>query len=262
MNLGFLAPVLSPPRTNRTAGQQLNRDLRTVAARNASRRAVNGSARAILAEVVGEDLGPEPESWRHWLSDRRGYAYESPTTPKRYYSRVSQHTTYQFASTGYHHNCFARGTPVRTLLGLEPIEDLRVGDQVLTEDPGTGALSYRPVVVVYHNPPSPTLRIVLDGEEIVATPIHRFWRVGKGWTLARDLKPGDALRVLGGPARVAEVRPDVVQPVFNLELSDGHSFFVGREGALVHDNSRIQPASEPFDAAPTLSTAAASRRDR
>ena len=37
----------------------------------------------------------------------------------------------------------------------------------------------------------PTLRIAIGGESIVATGIHRFWKAGKGWTMARELKAGD-----------------------------------------------------------------------
>jgi hypothetical protein len=50
-----------------------------------------------------------------------------------------------------------------------------------------------------------------------------------------------------------------VQPVFNLEVAEGHSYFVGKQGALVHDNSVLQPQSEPFDAPPTLAVASRSR---
>ena len=40
----------------------------------------------------------------------------------------------------------------------------------------------------------------MGGETIVATGIHRFWKAGKGWTMARDLKAGDRLRMIGGVA--------------------------------------------------------------
>ena len=48
------------------------------------------------------------------------------------------------------------------------------------------------------NQPAPTLRIAVGGEAIVATGIHRFWKAGKGWTMARELKAGDRLRMVGG----------------------------------------------------------------
>ena len=71
----------------------------------------------------------------------------------------------------------------------------------------------------------------LGGESVVATGIHRFWKAGQGWVMARDLKPGDVLRTLGGTVRVGSVETEAVQPVFNLEVADGQSFFVGGLGA-------------------------------
>jgi hypothetical protein len=123
-----------------------------------------------------------------------------------------------------------------------------VGDQVLSQDPTTGVLGFLPILAVFQNRPASTLRVALRDETIVATPIHRFWRAGEGWTMARDLRPGDRVRVLGGLSEVASIGRDEVQPVFNLEVAGGHSFFVGKTRALVHDNSLVVPTSEPFDA--------------
>jgi hypothetical protein len=247
---GFWGSVLRSRRVSRrSVDQQIAIDSARVRRVNAARAAHNESARDILIAVTGQDRGPDPDSWRSWLADQRGFAYRSPTpTEKRQIKQVGYYA-------GYHHNCFAKGTPVRTLQGLKPIETLKVGDQVLSENTTSGALCYQSIVTVLHNPPSPTVRIKLEAEEIVATPIHRFWCVGKGWVLARDLKPGDPVRVLGGLARVVAVTDDVVQPVFNLEVASGHSFFVGNQGALVHDNSAIVATTQPFDAAPVLATA-------
>jgi hypothetical protein len=73
--------------------------------------------------------------------------------------------------------------------------------------------------------------------------------------MARDLKPGDLLRSLGDTARVEGVDPADVQPVFNLDVAGGHSFFVGRAGALVHDNGVPGTRLEPFDAPTRLAAA-------
>lgn len=115
-------------------------------------------------------------------------------------------------------------------------------------------------MVAYHNPPNATHRVVLDsGESIVATGIHRLWIAGKGWTMVRELKPGDVLRTLGGVARVESVAPEKTQPVYNLKVAEGESYFVGRSGVLAHDNSMINPVLEPFDA---LATPAKTTSDR
>jgi Pretoxin HINT domain len=150
------------------------------------------------------------------------------------------------------HSCFQAGTPVRTISGPRVIETIRAGDQVLTQDPETGKLSFQPVVAVYHNKPNETLRISLGDEIVGSTLIHRFWKVGKGWVMARDLRPGDLIRSLQGVVQVSSVEKGHVQPVFNLQVADAQSFLVGKLGILVHDNSLVQPVLKPFDATPEL----------
>ena len=160
---------------------------------------------------------------------------------------------FQGAPPATSHHCFAAGTPVRTVDGDRPIDQVRRGDLVLTQDTLTGALSYQPVLAAYHNPPTVTYRVGLGSEELLATGIHRFWRAGKGWAMARDLRPGDSIRVLGGVATVMTASPEKVRPVFNLEVAAGRSFFVGRAGALVHDNSPVEAVPSPFDS-PSVAT--------
>jgi hypothetical protein len=87
---------------------------------------------------------------------------------------------------------------------------------------------------------------------IVATGIHRFRKAGHGWTMARDLKPDDPIRTLAGVLKVRSIEDDSVQPDFNLEVDPTQSYFVGEAGALVHDNSPVDPVSQPFDAAPPI----------
>ena len=70
--------------------------------------------------------------------------------------------------------------------------------------------------------------------------------------MARELKPGDTLRNLGGLVRVAEVEPDSIQPLYNLDVSDPRSFFVGASNVLVHDNTLPDHRLKPFDALPVV----------
>jgi Pretoxin HINT domain len=155
-----------------------------------------------------------------------------------------------------HHACFAAGTPVSTLTGLRPIESLKVGDQVLSQDTESGVLGYQPIVGVHHNPPAETVRIRLKGDTVVSTPVHRFWRPGRGWAMARDLNPGDSVRTSSGRAEVVEIRPEAIQPVYNLDVARTHSFFVGSGRLLVRDNSLPPPTFTPFDAEPDLAALA------
>ena len=241
---------------------------------------LNDRVTQALEGVSGQSLGENPQPWMAWWADQLGYAYRSaPSQPVPTFvqnvpldylpqgvptstTAVAGPTTVTESSASgvtnnFSHSCFKGGTPVHTLGGTRPIETLQVGDRVLTQNSATGALTYQPVVAVFHNRPSPTLRIDLEGETVVATPIHRFWKPGQGWVMARQLKPGDTVRTLGGLAHISAVASDQVQPVFNLQVADAQSFFVGTVGTLVHDNSVLQPVTAPFDAAPSLASVVA-----
>jgi hypothetical protein len=257
--------ALMDPTASRSSAEQLQRDIRSVGSRNAARVRLNNSVQQSLKVVTGQDLGSEPESWKKWWGDQKGFEYVRRPPLKRTIKRVSVATRYEpvfTPRTGI--ECFAAGTPVQTLFGPRPIEDLKVGDRLLSQDASSGALGFQPLIAVYHNPPTATVKLTLEAESaggsrtdsVVATPNHRFWLAGKGWVMARDLKAGDTVRTLGGKARVAAVvASEKVQPVFNLEVAGSHSFFVGGSSALVHDNSEVKPTT-PFDAPPTLTTLA------
>ncbi len=234
-------------------------DVAAIERANAATRKANEPTLTALRAVNGKDHGDDGTAWGRWWTDQLGYAFAGQTataptivevvpiayTPQAAPLVVS--STVGFVGVT-RHSCFAAGTSVRTVEGARRIESIRAGDLVLSQDTRTGSLGYRPVVTAFHNPPSPTLRVDLGGESIVATGIHRFWKAGKGWTMARDLRPGDPVRTLGGVAVVGSVVEDRVQPVFNLELADGRSFLVGDLGALVHDNSPVEATPAPFDA--------------
>ena len=100
--------------------------------------------------------------------------------------------------------CFIKGTRVHTKEGLKPIEEIRIGDWVLSSpEDGSGKPEYKRVVktVVHKNK---TIRQVncynRDGERegVVATGNHPFWVEGTGWTRADRLKEGDVVRFADG----------------------------------------------------------------
>jgi hypothetical protein len=244
---------------------QLAHDVRALEQFNAEARSANAQVRTILQSTTGQDLGDDPIAWSKWWTNELGYATATQTTPRvtiveqvplAYQPTISPLIeSQQVGGQLVHHSCFGGGTLVRTRTGSQPIEGVRPGDLVLTQDSHSGLLTFEPVVAAYHNPPAATLNIDVGGDLVVATPIHRFWKAGQGWVMARELKAGDTVRTLAGRALVRSVAPDRVQPVFNLEVARGSSFFVGTTGVLVHDNSLVFPTPEPFDAAPTLAAA-------
>jgi hypothetical protein len=230
------------------AHQSLAEDIQTVESWNEGIREVNDRVLPLVKNVTGQDLGTDHDAWLKWWNDQLGYAYQSPSTEQK--PTYTQLVVYPMNRT--HSACFAAGTPVQTIDGPKPIEELQVGDRVLSQNTATGALSFQPVMLIHHNPPSPTLKLRLGGETIVATGIHRFWKAGKGWTMARDLKPGDVVRDIGGTSKLESVEPGKVEPVYNLDVAQNRNFFIGKPGHLVYDFSIVQPVAAPFDHVPDL----------
>jgi hypothetical protein len=246
--------------TNEALQRNLATDLQLVETANDQIKLLDGRVLPMLNALTGEDFGSEPEKWKSWWTDQLGYAYKSdvPAT-KPTYTDVQMAEAppslrpVQFGGEWVPvHSCFGVGTLVQTVDGSRAIESLQTGDRVLSQNTSTGALEFEPVVAVYHNRPAHTLHITTDGDAIIATGIHRFWKAGIGWTMARELRPGDRIRTIGGIALVKSVETASVQPVFNVEVARNRDFFVGAHGTLVHDNSLVQPVLGPFDRASDL----------
>jgi hypothetical protein len=255
-------------KTAATAQQQLANDVAAIDDHNVKAGRLNVRVSQVLSSISGKDLGKGREPWKAWFVNLKGYSYTAtpeqprPTlvqnVPLAYQPQpiptvstsasIGKPTTSLTMTPQSRISCFGAGTPVRTLDGSRPIESLRVGDRVLTQSTETGALGYRPVVGVYHNPPSPTFLIKVAGDTIVSSPFHRFWKAGKGWVMARDIRVGDRLRLLEGVSEVTGVEDGKVQLVYNLDVAGDADFFAGNAGALVHDNTLPDPRLAPFDA--------------
>jgi hypothetical protein len=246
-------------RATEVAQQQLLNDLQAIEAANSRSRESNDRILPILNQATGQDFGAKGEDWRRWWTEQLGYEYTA--TAPAYKPTYDQLVPFPYQPAySQRVDCFGAGTPVPTRAGSVAIETLKIGDQVLSQDVRTGALSYQPVMVVHRIADHPTLRIDLGDEAIVTTPIHRFWRAGKGWAMARDLKPGDTLRTIAGTAKVHSVAEDRDQTVHSVEVARNRDFFVGRQAILVHDVGLVQPTPEPFDAAASLPDPVAAAR--
>ena len=127
-----------------------------------------------------------------------------------------------------------------TLAGPLPIEQIKIGDRVLSMDERTGELDYKAVQRPTRRGMTATVSIRFTGGSLRATPGHPFWVVGKGWQVAKHLQPGDHLDAVGGSVLVESVDDDASAPVFNLVVNDFHTYYVGEQRLLVHDNSPLR----------------------
>jgi hypothetical protein len=134
-------------------------------------------------------------------------------------------------------DCLAAGTTVWTLEGHKAIEKVQIGDQVLSQDPETGELAYKPVVATTLRPAAPLIRLETEQGVIRTSGGHPFWQSGQGWVKARDLKPGAMLHTAQQVVRVVKVERVESEPTHNLIVADFHSYFVGEQMILSHDNT-------------------------
>ena len=136
--------------------------------------------------------------------------------------------------------CFSGDTEVYTSDGLVCIEDVQVGDEVWAYNSETGETELKEVLNVWVKETDEILHVsTSDGETIDTTTNHPFYVEEKGWVAAGDLEIGDILcTVDGNKIEVTDTELEkLAEPisVYNLEIVDFHTYFVGEYGVLVHN---------------------------
>ena len=135
-------------------------------------------------------------------------------------------------------NCFVAGTEILTVDGVKNIEDVRVGDWVIADDPTPpGEIEAKQVLEIFVRQTDALVDLYVDGEVISTTGEHPFWVPDTGWVEAKDLVVGSLLQT--GDGRVIDV--DQVEKregkfeVYNFNVEDFHTYFVSDLGILVHN---------------------------
>lgn len=142
--------------------------------------------------------------------------------------------------------CFARGTPVLTTSGLQPIESIRAGDWVYAYNVERATVTWRQVVTATVRE-SPTIQLAFRARSgaaatstVRATVSHPFLLCDSRWVEAALLRPGDCLITATGTATlIALGSADRLESVFNFEVEGDHDYFVGELSLVVHNISSI-----------------------
>ena len=146
--------------------------------------------------------------------------------------------------------CFVEGTLVSTKDGLTPIEKIRVGDLVLSRDEKTGETAYKPVTALIpkHERIVWTVTLAIGGgksgakEVTLRTTDDHPWRLATGvWVQTQQLGLGMRIvRADGAPADIVSVfNTGKNGAVYNLEVADFHTYFVGADRVWVHNSCAI-----------------------
>ncbi|GKU75957.1 polymorphic toxin-type HINT domain-containing protein [Paenibacillus sp. L3-i20] len=134
-------------------------------------------------------------------------------------------------------NCFTAGTKVQTDEGEKPIEEIEVGDKVLSKNEETGEVEYKEVVKLFQKQADEIYYVRIGDEVIETTGLHPFWLDEKGWTLVQDLKVGDLLVSSDGTKLAIDKIEKAPRQatVYNFMVADYHSYFVSNLGIWVHN---------------------------
>ncbi|MEM4725183.1 MAG: polymorphic toxin-type HINT domain-containing protein, partial [Candidatus Hadarchaeum sp.] len=128
--------------------------------------------------------------------------------------------------------CFPGDVQVLTRRGWVRWDSLTTHDEVLSlpEDEPEGELAYRPVEEVFQRW-GRIWEVRLGGRVLRTTAEHPFWVRGRGWTAARELRVGDALRSHDRQWLPVEGIRDTgrEEVVYNCRVAEYHTYFVGDE---------------------------------
>ena len=135
--------------------------------------------------------------------------------------------------------CFVAGTTVLTTLGKKAIETIQVGDVIPCVDHITGEAAEKKVISTSVNKVDRLIELEIGDETLRCTETHPFQVKGRGWVNAIDLAPNDIVYTNDwNTATVKSVNLlelDEPVEVFNFEVEDCHTYFVGNLDLLVHN---------------------------
>jgi hypothetical protein len=138
--------------------------------------------------------------------------------------------------------CFAAGTLVSCKTGLKPIEQISVGETVLSRNMKTGQNEWKTVTETFTNFANEFVQIELEAEIIKATGQHTFWLPKKNkWTKAIDLKTGDTFLSHEDEFKTItniEIKKKKAD-TYNLEVETNHNYFVGQNQVLTHNKAKV-----------------------
>lgn len=142
--------------------------------------------------------------------------------------------------------CFVAGTLVETDDGLRPIEEIELGDLVLSRNPETGETTFKAVTDVIPEHNRVIWEVSLTGENgtselFETTDEHPWWvvnEIGKGnWKRTDELTDGMVVTTADNQIMtiVSVINTERVDGTYNLTVADFETYFVGRNKVLVHN---------------------------
>ncbi|MDB2439304.1 polymorphic toxin-type HINT domain-containing protein [Hellea sp.] len=145
--------------------------------------------------------------------------------------------------------CFVAGTLVETEDGLRPIEDIKVGDLVLSRNPETGETAYKQVTAFIPRHDRIIWTVVLSGENnssesFETTDEHPWWVISEAgvgsWKRTDELSAGMIATTAGYQTMTitSALKTERLDGTYNITVADFETYFVGENKVLVHNCGR------------------------
>ena len=136
-------------------------------------------------------------------------------------------------------SCFTGDTLVAIEDGYKRIDEIEVGDYVWAYNVETGEMELKEVLQVFAKQTDEILHLGTTVGAIETTTNHPFYVLGTGWVATGDLTIGDNVYTIECGSSVVTglwiEKLDEPITVYNLEVEEFHSYFVGGLGVLVHN---------------------------
>lgn len=143
---------------------------------------------------------------------------------------------WQFCKVG----CFSGDILVVTKEGPKRIDEIKEGELVYSKNVNTGDFDYKKVLQVYIKSSKEFIKLKIEDEDIRTTPTHPFFVEEGWWKTAQNIKQGDRIVTASGQLKeVLAIEIEILsepERIYNLNVEDYHTYFVGASGLLVHND--------------------------
>ena len=132
--------------------------------------------------------------------------------------------------------CFPAGTKINTDSGLKNIEEIKTGDKVWSYNELTGETGLQKIVRTMGRESDHIIELYTE-EEIIETTVEHPFLTEDGWKDAADLQTGDKIKSKNKEdIEIKDIKFSYKpKKVYNFEVSNWHTYFVGTLTWLVHN---------------------------
>ena len=184
--------------------------------------------------------GVEATQISQWRFSFEGTHVGSSGDTNEYYITFANENGNLGSKTVTSTNCFTGDTKVLTSNGLKNIEDINIGDKVLSMKLNTMKAEEKEVTEKFiHETKEDIYDIYIENEIIQATYAHLVFTKNKGWVAVSKLEKGDILIDTDckeiSIQKICKEKNTESFNVYNIEVEDNHTYFVGENNVLVHN---------------------------